>query len=35
MPTNETANSAEKARQIGATTLISRSPSVLTAEVDG
>jgi len=35
MPTNETANSAEKARQIGATTLISRSPSVLTAEIDG
>ena len=35
MPSDETANSAEKARQIGATTLISRSPSVLTAEVDG
>jgi hypothetical protein len=35
MPSDEAANSAEKARQIGATTLISRSPSVLTAEVDG
>jgi hypothetical protein len=35
MPTDETANSTEKARQIDATTLISRSPSVLTAEVDG
>ena len=32
MPSDE---SAEKARQISATTLISRSPSVLTAEVDG
>src|SRR4029077_5488291 len=35
MPTDEAANSAEKARQIGETTVISRSPSVLTAEVDG
>jgi hypothetical protein len=35
MPSNKTANSAEKTRQIGATTMISRSPSVLTAEVDG
>ena len=35
MPTDEAANSAEKARQIGATTVISRSPSVLTAEVSG
>jgi hypothetical protein len=35
MPSDEAANSAEKTRQIGATTLISRSPSVLTAEVDG
>jgi hypothetical protein len=35
MPTDEAANSAEKARQIGETTLISRSPSVVTAEVDG
>jgi hypothetical protein len=35
MPTNEAANSAEKARQIGDATVISRSPSVLTAEVDG
>jgi hypothetical protein len=35
MPSDETANSAEKTRQIGATTMISRSPSVLTAEVDG
>jgi hypothetical protein len=35
MPSDETANSAEKTCQIGATTMISRSPSVLTAEVDG
>jgi hypothetical protein len=35
MPTNEAANSAEKASQIGDATVISRSPSVLTAEVDG
>jgi hypothetical protein len=35
MLTGETTNSAENAHQIGSTTLIWRSPSVLTAEVDG
>ena len=35
MPTDEAANAAEKTGQIGDATVISRSPSVLTAEVDG
>ena len=35
MPTDEAANSAEKTGQIGDATMISRSPSVVTAEVDG
>ena len=35
MPTDEAANAAEKTGQIGETTMISRSPSVVTAEVDG
>jgi Coenzyme PQQ synthesis protein D (PqqD) len=35
MPTDEATNAAAKTGQIGATTVISRSPSVLTAEVDG
>src|ERR1700688_1659703 len=35
MPTDEAANAAEKTGQIGDATMISRSSSVLTAEVDG
>ena len=35
MPTDETANAAEKTGQIGDAIMISRSPSVVTAEVDG
>lgn len=35
MPTDEAANAAEKTGQIGDATMISRSPSVVTAEVDG
>jgi Coenzyme PQQ synthesis protein D (PqqD) len=35
MPTDEAANAAAKTGQIGDATMISRSPSVLTAEVDG
>jgi hypothetical protein len=35
MPTDEATNAAEKTGQIGDATMISRSPSVLTAEVDG
>jgi hypothetical protein len=35
MPTDETANAAEKTGQIGDATMISRSPTVVTAEVDG
>jgi hypothetical protein len=35
MPTDEAADAAEKTGQIGDATMISRSPSVVTAEVDG
>jgi Coenzyme PQQ synthesis protein D (PqqD) len=35
MPTDNAANAAEKTSQIGDATMISRSPSVVTAEVDG
>ena len=35
MPTDEAANASEKTGQIGDATMISRSPSVVTAEVDG
>jgi Coenzyme PQQ synthesis protein D (PqqD) len=35
MPTDEAGNAAEKTGQIGDATMISRSPSVVTAEVDG
>jgi hypothetical protein len=35
MPIDEAANAAEKTGQIGDATMISRSPSVVTAEVDG
>jgi hypothetical protein len=35
MPTDEATNAADKTGQIGDATMISRSPTVVTAEVDG